>query len=646
MLGSLQAFELEFADPIRQGGFANATRLQSEVAIRTAATLQRMLKPYLLRRRKDDVSILLQLPGKTEQVLFCKLSTYQRSIYKDIINSPEVQAVIEKRMPAFRAITTLRKVCNHPALVFQKGRFVWKEEDTVEDINETLAPSAQELLDGKLNEVNGQFQGKSFNWENSGKLLVLSKILPLWYAEKHKVLIFSQTQSMLNLVEVMIKQLKYTYMRLDGSTMIAKREDIISKYNSDDDVFIMLLTTRTGGVGISLTAANRVVIVDPDWNPQTDIQARERSWRIGQRRDVTIYRLITRGTIEEKIYQRQIFKELLSNRILENAKQKRLFSSSTLHDLFELTDFEETNGRYREGVDEGCDLPADGKFDLDEDDDDYNQNRFRFDDHDDHAYRGVDDDDGDDDNHHGRHNEAYKNGKTKKASTTSTKAMKRIEGIENIRDFNDSAAENKQNEGDKVRDKKLLKALFNGEAISAVYDHSSFEDKATRKKIQEGANQIVKNAVQHLKASAHQTAAVHTSRFSGGALGVSGSNGMSSNKLLSAIRANNSSGTSDSFSDGAGSSHARRNFFGGGNSSSTSSSMNGTYTVATSQSTFSCPTDILPRLKRLFNNSHISHTTHEILRRFTDVSDQYAGVFKTLLKQVAKLQNGKWVRKN
>ena len=88
-------------------------------------------------------------------------------------------------------------------------------------------------------------------------------------------------------------------------------EGIINKFNNDPSVFVMLLTTRTGGVGISLTAANRVVLIDPDWNPQTDVQARERAWRLGQKREVTIYRLITRGTIEEKIYQRQIFKLLL-----------------------------------------------------------------------------------------------------------------------------------------------------------------------------------------------------------------------------------------------------------------------------------------------------------------------------------------------
>ena len=141
MLGSLQAFELEFANPIRQGGFANATRLQSEVAVRTASTLQRMLKPYLLRRRKDEVNAHLQLPEKTEQVLFCKLSDMQRAIYKDVISSSEVQAVIDKRIPAFRAITTLRKLCNHPELVFQKGKFVWRDQDSIENVNDTLAAS-------------------------------------------------------------------------------------------------------------------------------------------------------------------------------------------------------------------------------------------------------------------------------------------------------------------------------------------------------------------------------------------------------------------------------------------------------------------------------------------------------------------------
>ena len=91
---------------------------------------------------------------------------------------------------------------------------------------------------------------------------------------------------------------------------------------------------RVGGLGVNLTGANRVVIFDPDWNPSTDTQARERAWRIGQEKDVTIYRLLTSGTIEEKIYHRQIFKQLLINRVLKDPTQKRFFKSNDLYDLF------------------------------------------------------------------------------------------------------------------------------------------------------------------------------------------------------------------------------------------------------------------------------------------------------------------------
>lgn len=98
------------------------------------------------------------------------------------------------------------------------------------------------------------------------------------------------------------------------------------------------MTTRVGGLGINLTGANRVIIYDPDWNPSTDAQAQERSWRIGQDRDVTIYRLLTSGTIEEKIYHRQIFKQFLTNRILKDPRQRRFFKSNDLHELFTFTD--------------------------------------------------------------------------------------------------------------------------------------------------------------------------------------------------------------------------------------------------------------------------------------------------------------------
>eukprot|EP00892_Ulva_mutabilis_P012650 jgi/Ulvmu1/9758/UM055_0098.1 len=106
----------------------------------------------------------------------------------------------------------------------------------------------------------------------------------------------------------------------------------------DDEVFVFLLTTKVGGLGVNLTAADRVLLFDPDWNPSTDIQARERSWRLGQKRPVTIFRLITRGTIEEKVYHRQIYKHALSTRVLTDPRQKRFVAQSGLRELFALTD--------------------------------------------------------------------------------------------------------------------------------------------------------------------------------------------------------------------------------------------------------------------------------------------------------------------
>jgi Helicase conserved C-terminal domain len=144
---------------------------------------------------------------------------------------------------------------------------------------------------------------------------------------------------MLDIIETMFKDdLKLPYCRMDGTTQISLRAPLISAFNSNASIFAFIMTTRVGGLGINLTGADRVVIFDPDWNPSTDIQARERAWRIGQTRKVTIYRLLTTGTIEEKMYQRQIYKQLLSNKILIDPNQTRTFQHDLLRDLFALAD--------------------------------------------------------------------------------------------------------------------------------------------------------------------------------------------------------------------------------------------------------------------------------------------------------------------
>ena len=141
---------------------------------------------------------------------------------------------------------------------------------------------------------------------------------------------------MLSLIERFVTMQGWKFGRLDGKTNIVSRQRLVDSFNNDETYFCMLLTTRTGGVGLNLTGANRIILYDPDWNPQTDAQARERAWRFGQKKEVTVYRLITAGAIEERIYHRQIFKQAISSAVLVDPKQRRLFSQKDLRDLFTL----------------------------------------------------------------------------------------------------------------------------------------------------------------------------------------------------------------------------------------------------------------------------------------------------------------------
>lgn len=151
-----------------------------------------------------------------------------------------------------------------------------------------------------------------------------------------RVLVFTQTQQMLDIIEKMVIARNYSYHRMDGGTPVPQRAPLIDDFNANPDVFLFLLTTRVGGLGVNLTGADRVVVFDPDWNFSTDVQARERAWRIGQRREVTIYRFIVGGTIEEKIYHRQVYKHFLSDKVLRDPRQRRFFKSKDMQDLFTL----------------------------------------------------------------------------------------------------------------------------------------------------------------------------------------------------------------------------------------------------------------------------------------------------------------------
>ncbi|KAK7901079.1 DNA repair protein rhp26 [Exophiala xenobiotica] len=303
-LGTLVNFRNQFEIPIRQGGYANASNLQVQTAFKCAETLKDAISPYLLQRFKVDVAS--DLPKKSEQVLFCKLTSLQRAEYKRFISSGDMDAIMNGRRQVLYGVDILRKICNHP-----------------------------DLTDHKHLSIKPRYDYG--NPAKSGKMQVVGSLLELWKETGHKTLLFAQHRIMLDILEKYVKSLSgFKYRRMDGNTPIQLRQSMVDEFNTDPDLHVFLLTTKVGGLGINLTGADRVIIYDPDWNPSTDLQARERAWRLGQKREVTIYRLMTAGTIEEKIYHRQIFKQFLTNKILKDPKQRQTFHLNDLHDLFTL----------------------------------------------------------------------------------------------------------------------------------------------------------------------------------------------------------------------------------------------------------------------------------------------------------------------
>lgn len=312
-LGTLPVFMEQFSVPITMGGYSNASPVQVKTAYKCACVLRDTINPYLLRRMKSDVKMSLSLPDKNEQVLFCRLTDEQHKVYQNFIDSKEVYRILNGELQIFSGLTALRKICNHPDL-FSGG-----------------PKNLKGIPEDELEEDQFGY------WKRSGKMIVVESLLKIWHKQGQRVLLFSQSRQMLDILEVFLRARKYSYLKMDGTTTIASRQPLITRYNEDTSIFVFLLTTRVGGLGVNLTGANRVIIYDPDWNPSTDTQARERAWRIGQKKQVTVYRLLTAGTIEEKIYHRQIFKQFLTNRVLKDPKQRRFFKSNDLYELFTLT---------------------------------------------------------------------------------------------------------------------------------------------------------------------------------------------------------------------------------------------------------------------------------------------------------------------
>jgi len=280
MLGSREFFMSEFATPIDKFR-------EDDVK----GQLRKLTYPFLLRRTKEQVA--KDLPEKTETILFCEMGTEQRKIYDAYKNTyrSQILGMIEERgmersqMHILQGLTKLRQICDSPAIMNEEEKFP----------NHSI----------KLDELSREIM------ENVGD---------------HKVLIFSQFLGMLALIKDKLKAEDIPFVYFDGSSSSAQREAAINTFQNDHDCRVFLISLKAGGIGLNLTAADYVYIVDPWWNPAVEQQAIDRTHRIGQTKNIFAYRLICKDTLEEKMLQLQEQKRALANELVsdDNAFMKRL----------------------------------------------------------------------------------------------------------------------------------------------------------------------------------------------------------------------------------------------------------------------------------------------------------------------------------
>ena len=270
MLGSLEFFRQEFAVPIDK--FGEQDRKEH---------LRKLLYPFILRRTKEQVA--KDLPDKTETILFCEMEDEQRKVYEayrndyrdKILGTIETQGIQRSQLTILQGLMKLRQICDSPAILNETDRY----------------PNHSIKLDELAREIA----------ENIGD---------------HKALVFSQFLGMLALIRERLKELDVKYEYFDGSTSAIERERAIQSFQNDDTCRVFLISLKAGGVGLNLTAADYVYIVDPWWNPAVEQQAIDRTHRIGQTKNIFAYRMICKDTIEDKILQLQEKKRVLAKDLI------------------------------------------------------------------------------------------------------------------------------------------------------------------------------------------------------------------------------------------------------------------------------------------------------------------------------------------
>ncbi|KAM0747985.1 hypothetical protein T439DRAFT_87826 [Meredithblackwellia eburnea MCA 4105] len=344
-VGTKKNWNLYISRPLKMAQKVDAD--QETIAIgrtRAKALVDNLLPHFWLRRTKESVK--LQLPEKRDQIVLCPLTDTQRHVYQTMLGLRDVQRILTHDQPCgetdshgrpfergkccdqdwpkliLKYITLFQKISNHLALIYPDNEERLTNPDK---FNQDLEWTRTAFPDDWDTRNIAAITRSSFDNSLCGKWTILEKLLQMWYDQGDKVLIFSLSLKVLEIVKNLMRDTSYNFECLDGSVPADERMKLVDSFNEDPDVFCFLISTRAGGVGLNLTAANRVVIFDPNWNPSHDLQAMDRAYRFGQKRDVDVFRLIGAGTLEELIYNRQQYKRQVANIGYNATAERRVF---------------------------------------------------------------------------------------------------------------------------------------------------------------------------------------------------------------------------------------------------------------------------------------------------------------------------------
>ena len=323
-LGTRVEFRKQFEIPILRGRDADGTEEERKKGDERLKELLTLVNKFIIRRTNDILS--KYLPVKYEHVVFCNLAPFQKDLYNHFLQSPEIKALLKgKGSQPLKAIGMLKKLCNHPDLL-----------DLPSDL-----PGCEDTLPEDFVPKDARGRDRDVKVWYSGKMLVLDRMLARIRAETNdKIVLISNYTQTLDVFGALCRSRGYGCLRLDGTMNVSKRQKLVDKFNDPEGPeFVFLLSSKAGGCGLNLIGANRLVLFDPDWNPAADQQALARVWRDGQKKDCFVYRFMTTGTIEEKIFQRQSHKQSLSSCVVDSAEDvERHFSLDSLRELFQYRD--------------------------------------------------------------------------------------------------------------------------------------------------------------------------------------------------------------------------------------------------------------------------------------------------------------------